>query len=302
MNNFLRTTVLTVAISAAAPGVFAQPAGQPEPPPPPAPAQPTPPTPAPAQPTPAPPAATPAPAPTDTPPPPPTTAPPASGYQPAQPAQPATAPPPTGYNPPPPGYGEQRYYEPPPPRPPQPTGVNTHDGFYLRLAFGLGFFNDSITSETFDGDIDFTIRGFTTASEFMLGGTVARGLVLGGGFLSGLVPAPEAEVGGISGDLDTSLFFFMLGPFIDYYFDPNEGFHLQVLVGVAALSADDEDIDVAVGGGFGIGLGHEWWVADQWSIGILGRLAFASMKIDDSFLEEQHRAVQAAALFTATYH
>ncbi len=229
------------------------------------------------------------------PPPPPSgsTEPPASGYTEPPP------PPPAGGSP---GYTQPTYYEPPPAFG-KPRGANTHDGFYLRMAIGGGYFNDSVsTNATFIGSGDITISGFTTAGEFLVGGTVANGFVIGGGLLTGVVIEPDVDLGGISAQSSGNLFFGMLGPFMDYYFDPNKGLHLQVMVGLGFLTGESSDSETAVGGGLAVGLGHDWWVSDEWSLGILGRLAFAAVKVDDSFINEEHKAVQAAALFTATYH
>jgi hypothetical protein len=51
------------------------------------------------------------------------------------------------------------------------------------------------------------------------------------------------------------------------------------------------------------GVGHEWWVGEQWGVGILGRLTFLSLEgEDDSNVSWSHQMLLPAVLFTATLH
>jgi len=53
-----------------------------------------------------------------------------------------------------------------------------------------------------------------------------------------------------------------------------------------------------------LGGGYEWWVGEQWGIGVLGRLTYASLTwtSDSNTIETRHGVVVPAVLFTATYH
>ncbi len=77
------------------------------------------------------------------------------------------------------------------------------------------------------------------------------------------------------------MIFAAMALFVNYYFDPGEGLHLQALAGFSAIDfVSDEG---ASGGndptGFvvGAGVGYDFWIGDEWSIGPFGRFLFASM-------------------------
>ena len=297
----LRYALVGIIASVWCTSAFAQGAA-PEPPPPATPPDtgqpPTPPPPGQA-----PPAAQPPPAQ-----PPPGQAPPPQGYGP--PPQ-GYAPPPQGYGPPPqgyaPGYGPpQQGYGPPPPPREDPT-VNYHDGFYLRLGFGIGFMNTTGEANLPSPELKVTGTGFT--GEFLIGGTPAPGFVIGGGTMGFTVFNPKVEVDGQEQSRTTdALNLSMIGLFVDVYPDPKQGLHIQGMVGYAQLSSDETDSDDErpEGLGLSVGVGYEAWVGEQWGIGILGKVAYASTKIDGSVgglsADITYASVAPALLFTATLH
>ena len=223
--------------------------------------------------------------------------PPPAGYPGYPPARPAPGPwgyP--GYSPYPGYYG----YGPPPPPPPVPTKPpaapkppdrtkHLHDGLYFGCSLGPMMLHDSASAN--DKKLGTASAG-GLALSLALGGTPVDGLVLGGTFLG------QASVGGnidpalnaSSRDEDTEIGAAFLGGFVDYFFDPRKGFHMQGLVGIQKLSysyrdytseqSDDPDdrtrpISSSSGVAFGLGVGNLWWVRPQWSIGLVGRLMFA---------------------------
>jgi len=248
---------------------------------------------------------------------------------PAPPPPPGYAPPP-GYGPPPgapaqppaPGYGPPPVYGPPPgqappgyappyayaPPPPDPT-VHNHDGFYMRLSIGGGYLSDSVSLDpALLGDM--SISGGAVVLDFLLGGTPAPGLVLGGGILGASVPNPKVEIGDVSGSSDSTVTLSMLGGFADWYPSPRDGFHLQGFVGFSTIGAQDSSGNTSTNNPVGIGLalavGQEWWVGEQWSIGVLGRLMYANMSVSESnlglSLTETDSVIVPGVLFTATLH
>src|SRR5439155_18501288 len=79
-----------------------------------------------------------------------------------------------------------------------------------------------------------------------------------------------------SASSDANMNFGLLGPFIDWYPDPEGGFHFGGMLGVAVLTASNPDTGntTASDTGFGgaIGAGYDFWIAPEWSLGILGKL------------------------------
>jgi hypothetical protein len=197
---------------------------------------------------------------------------------------------------------------------PDPTAYR-HDGFYLRLGLGVGWMRGEV--ESLAGEVK--IRGVGPAFELALGGTVAPGLVIGGGIYtvgtetvkweSDLVAAwnedGESTIEGGQGALG------MLGVIIDFYPNPRGGFHVQGGLGIGTLTLErDPDTDFpgenweGGGGGAMLGAGYEFFVGEQWSIGGVARVVFVSGKLRGSETERDNdgRGFAPAILFGATHH
>jgi len=176
----------------------------------------------------------------------------------------------------------------------------THDGLQFRGTVGLGYISDAESSNA-------TLHGGAGVLEVYLGGTPARGLVIGG-FLSGasaIGPSVTADGLTVSSN-DTRLTLVTVGPYIDYYPNPHEGLHILGTLGFADLtasyddgtiSASDSGTGVTVGGG----IGYDWWVGRDWSLGILGRFTFAATKRTVDGLNVSEDTVVPALLFSFSY-
>lgn len=133
------------------------------------------------------------------------------------------------------------------------AGVHRHDGFFLRLGAGPS--------------LNLSGSGFGGAFEVALGGTIGRGIVVGA------MSSPKVvHAVGFSAD-ETAVFTF-LGPFVDYYPDPSKGLHLLGGGGVASATFPGGKTNPAVSLELLAGAGYEWWVGNQWSIGLLGRISY----------------------------
>jgi hypothetical protein len=173
----------------------------------------------------------------------------------------------------------------------------THDGFYLQMDVGLGY----LSSSAEDQGIKATYTGLTIPSALMLGGTIGP-VVLGGGFFGDYAPAPGAEIGGVSGDLqDVTLTLVGIGMFADIYPDIHGGLHFQPFIGYGGLESSykgDSGGSDPLGPVFAFGAGYDWWVASEWSIGVMGRVAYAPLTLDSV----SYSTVAPAVLATFTYH
>ena len=183
----------------------------------------------------------------------------------------------------------------------------THDGFQLRLAPGLGYLSDSdsISGGGFTSP-DLSIHGIAPAFELFVGGSLAPGLALGGTFNFMIASGPSASVGGqsVTASSDVKMNFFTIGPYVDYYLDPAQGFHLLGTLGFATMNLSNNTSSSTASTGFGLGLGagYDWWVSDEWSIGILGRFNYAHMTYSAGGATRSDNMIAPAIEFSAAFN
>ncbi|MCP3103743.1 porin family protein [Myxococcus sp. K15C18031901] len=180
------------------------------------------------------------------------------------------------------------------------AGKHTHDGFYLRGQFGLGY------TRAEAADVDLAIKGVSGSLDLELGYAVFNNFIIYGKLFGSSVTNPDLEIGDETiegGNADTSSNYLGAGAGITYYFMP-ANFYITGAVVVNKLSITEDGDNIAEtdsGVGLNLGLGKEWWVSDNWGIGIgaevaLGRIRSKSNNGDD------WNVAHFALLFTATYN
>jgi hypothetical protein len=179
--------------------------------------------------------------------------------------------------------------------------IHHHDGFYLQIAVGLAYLRNSGSI----GNQHAVFQGLAGASHVLLGGTIAPGLVLGGGFQADVIKGGKITLSdGTSQTIsqNESVHVNTLGVFADYYFNPWKGLHLQAFVGGARSSTgNDNSSTPPTSLALSLGFGNEWWVSGQWGFGIMGRVQYiadagpGSAGVQGSFLIP-------SLLATFTYH
>jgi len=206
---------------------------------------------------------------------------------------------------------------------PEP-GVRTHDGFYLRFGLGFGYLNASGQASYLGNSYDATLRGGAFIGEVLIGTTVASGLVIGGGSMGAAAYGPQVTLGDDRVKSENTLNLTLIGAFADWYFDPKEGLHLQAMFGYSAMAARAEtgpsslyagsanapgsgtgvnsDSELTQGFGLGLGFGHEWWIGEQWSLGVLGRVVVSRLWRDGRQWSESFTVTSPGVLCTMTYH
>lgn len=181
-------------------------------------------------------------------------------------------------------------------------GARTHDGFFMRLGLNFGYMS---MTETYNySNAEFEVSGSAVGFDLILGGTPVPGFVIGGGLFGLTSSKPNAKVGNVEGELDGSMLFAGMGLVLQYYFNPNDGFHLQGLLGFGALdyvsSSGQSGGNDPTGPFFGLGLGYDFWVADQWSIGPFVRvlMAMTSVEAGSAKAEQSYFSPTIGAAFT----
>ena len=100
---------------------------------------------------------------------------------------------------------------------------------------------------------------------------------------------------------DVTLTLIGIGVFADIYPDPQNGLHFQPFIGWGGLEAS---VNGNSGGSDPTGLvlaagaGYDWFVSDNWSIGVMGRFGYAPLKLE----ETSYSTIAPALLATFTYH
>ena len=181
----------------------------------------------------------------------------------------------------------------------------THDGFYFRGATGLGYFKSSLSvSGTPAPDISYS--GLDVGFDAWFGGSPIPGLAIGGGITTYDVPSPSVKSGGSSASANGHLMLDIVGVFGDYYFDPTKGMHAEALLGYGILSAQDNNGNSSsndpTGLALGLGFGNDWWVSDEWSIGVLGRFIYAPLSYSIGGVSEKYSTITPAVMATFIYN
>jgi hypothetical protein len=209
-----------------------------------------------------------------------------------------------------------------------PETVRRHDGFFLRLGLGLGYLAGDVTNHKYDSSLatpdgqqptEGSLEGVAQLGEFLLGGTVAPGLVLGGGVWGTNVFSPSydgtgrdlatKELGDSKTDLELTSTS-QIGPFIAFYPDPTAGAHavLAPTLAVALVGGDRRDVKYDVPGADGVGwglvlaAGYDFWIGEQWSLGALARCQYVSVTLGSMEPPGSFTALTPGLLFTATHH
>ena len=167
---------------------------------------------------------------------------------------------------------------------------HTHDGFYMQLDAGLGYLSTSASA----GGATEKLSGLTFPTAILLGGTVGP-VAIGGGLIMDYAPSPSGT--GLTG---VSMYMVSMGVFADIYPDPHGGLHFQPFLGFGSLQASHNGAtgNSATGLVLAAGVGYDWWVADEWSIGVMGRMAYAPLSLNSI----GYSTIAPALLATFTYH
>jgi hypothetical protein len=174
-------------------------------------------------------------------------------------------------------------------RAPESALPRTHGGFYLGLQSGPAYFRASSewrdTQANSDESREFS--GPSLALWVSVGGVAAERLALA--FSLGLEPVlslsgtdetgSEMELEDVNFTLRTESLL------LDFYPSPKGGFHALGAVGLAQLLVSrpgEDDADDPSGTFWALGAGYDWWVSDDASVGLLGRLSNASLESQET--------------------
>ena len=187
-------------------------------------------------------------------------------------------------------------------------GVHAHDGLFLRFTGGPGFglYNGTGDVVTTDGVIigDPSNEGSQVGGSISLGGSVGENLILHGDIWFSVV-STEKKNSQLYQDFGTAV----VGLGVTYYWMP-ANMYVTGSIGMAnsflvlhdgTASNNNEDLarDITTGVGLAVMVGKEWWVSDNWALGVALQGEFTYAEDEDSNLIFRHGG--AKVLFSATY-
>lgn len=179
-----------------------------------------------------------------------------------------------------------------------PPGFHEHDGFYFHYLVGPGYLYN--TASASGATMKMTGVGF--AGALAVGGAIANNLILYGQVVAASVSDPTVDVDGQSATADgATVTFAGLGPGLAYYLGGNT--YLATTLALTQLGVRDSGhkvVETDMGFGASVGGGKEWWVSDNWGLGLAGQIVFASMKEKDA--DYRWTSLSFALLFSATYN
>ena len=185
------------------------------------------------------------------------------------------------------------------------SAPHTHDGFFLNLALGFGYQSFEYSGNTaYVPDLE--AKGVASEFDIKLGGRIAPNTLLHA-TLAGVSNGEDLEVSSKYGSYSTSeksesMSFLGIG--LTYYLPINVFFSGSI--GLASFNLQDNGNDGDIEGsteeglGFQVAVGKEWWVSDNWGLGVSAAFTYGSA-------EDKHDAGDASAyginvMFSATFN
>jgi hypothetical protein len=177
------------------------------------------------------------------------------------------------------------------------------------MSFGVGYLWDSGTTQKSD---DYAVRGAFVPISIALGGSPIKGFVVGGTAGIAYLAQPMFTLNGETPAAENSRksgdgLGYDVGAFVDIYPNPAKGLHFQGAISFAYLDKPklygNESSDNAGGVAFAGGVGYDFWLGPQWSVGLLGKLTYGSLRTSrDDFGVNNQTVVAPALLASFVYH
>lgn len=195
---------------------------------------------------------------------------------------------------------------------PLPNGVQTHDGFFLRITPGFGYSSvsetlpDNLLPAQYKGkDVMSFSGGFPVANTIQIGGTVSENLIIYGESGGIIMSNPTVKVfeEEVEDPGDVLVYLGGIGPGMTYYFMPSNIYlSATILASFAMVHIEGAETQNSnIGFGFNFMVGKEWWAGEQWGLGVSAYFRYGSQTdqdIDDLTIS----GYSFGLLFSVTYN
>ncbi|MCG5052141.1 MAG: hypothetical protein KA712_04200 [Myxococcales bacterium] len=181
-----------------------------------------------------------------------------------------------------------------------PVGRHQHDGVFVRMTLGAGRAKMTLLGEGAPSSVH---AGEAAALSLAVGGAVRPNLIVFGQLTYLTLPGPTVSQGGTVTERlsnDRRLIVAGLGPGLTYYFAENYFMGLGfMLCRVYAQDGQRVFTDSKRGVALDLRLGREWWLSDNWGVGV-----FVSFEVAGAARETSGRwKTQASAVgLSATFN
>lgn len=172
-----------------------------------------------------------------------------------------------------------------------------HNGLYMRFQPGIGFgyanYEDIV--EVLGGSGAFTMH---------IGGTVAEDLIIFGKFSTNSITNPTITILGFitSESKDTKYTVNAFGAGVTYYLPFNFYLTGSLDIAMSNLTIGDSELNSDAGIGMELALGKEWFVSDNWGLGLAFMTQFSKMTGKDEGDEYELGNLFYGLMFSATYN
>jgi hypothetical protein len=186
-------------------------------------------------------------------------------------------------------------------------GSEQHDGFMLRATIGFGGARLTRVGSAalfIANEAEYSGAGLLWSLD--VGGSPVDNLVLHGRLAQITIGSPDTTFDGDDqGTIDElSAGALLIGPAVSYYIMPIN-LYLTAAVGLGVIVVthdDDEDAEATSDAGVALNfdVGKEFWVNDQWGLGVAGRFWYTAAQ-DEEAGDAEFDCIGGGLLFSATY-
>jgi len=174
--------------------------------------------------------------------------------------------------------------------------ARTHDGFFLRLSAGGGYAQTTI-DDAFDR---LKLSGASGDLNFAIGGAVGENLIVHGTLAGWSIDSPDVELNNLSGEArDASASLGGIGPGVTWYAMPaNLYLSGSLLLTGFSIDGPGDNYESDPGVSIDLTVGKEWWVGNNWGLGLAGGVNIHSVPDDNS--SENFNGTSFGLRFSAT--